>query len=322
MGGGLTTLRSSPGVVATPPKKGSDDARALKVALAVYLAIFVGKFITYLVTGVMAMLAEALHTLSDIVIAGFLLTAIFYGRKRSDADHMFGHGRAQNVAGLIAATLFIAFTAYQLYVEAIPRLFSSAETSYQNLGLAVGVLVASILILAWPLVGLVRQKTRGAAAKAQLLGFVNDVVGLLAALVATLFIITGQPVADPLASIVVATIITYNGIGLLRDNASFLLGRAPGPEDLAKLEAAARSVPGVLGVHDLRAEYVGPNQLHAGMHLEVQPGLPVEQANRIADAVRRRVHDATDASYCVIQVEAAKPAAPKATDTSAIAVRT
>lgn len=56
--------------------------------------------------------------------------------------------------------------------------------------------------------------------------------------------------------------------------------------------------------------------------MEVQPGLPVEQANRIAEVVRRRVHDATEASYCVIQVEAAKPAAPKATDTSGIAVRT
>lgn len=220
------------------------DARSLKSALAIYVLIFAGKLVAYLITGVMAMLAEALHTLSDVFIAGFLLAAIVYGRKRSDQDHMFGHSRAQNVAGLIAATLFIGFTAYQLYVEAIPRLFSSEEATYGSLGLAVGVLVASIVIVAWPLIGLVRQKARGAAAKAQLLNFVNDVVGLVAALVATLFIMNDQRLADPIASIVVATIIAYTGVSLLRDNASFLMGRAPGPEYLMKLEEVVRSVPG------------------------------------------------------------------------------
>lgn len=306
------TLSTSPEVVtATRPNERSDDARALKLALAVYVVIFAGKLIAYLLTGVMAMLAEALHSLSDIFIAGFLPAAIVYARRRSDREHMFGHGRAQNVAGLIAATLFIAFTAYQLYVEAIPRLFSAGEPEYQNLGLAVGVLVASILVVAWPLVGLVRQKARGAAAKAQLLIFVNDVVGLVAALVATLLIIAGYPLVDPVASVVVATIITYNGIGLLRDNASFLMGRAPDPRALAKLEAAARSVPGVVGVHEIRAEYVGPAEVHAGMHVEVRPGLPVEEANLIADEVRRRIHEDAGTSYCVIQVEASTSTAPK-----------
>jgi cation diffusion facilitator family transporter len=235
---------------------------------------------------------------------------------------MFGHGRAQNVAGLIAATLFIAFTAYQLYVEAIPRLFSSEEATYENLGLAVGVLAASILVVSWPLVGLVRQKARGAAAKAQLLNFVNDVVGLVAALVATLLIMAGYPLADPVASVVVATIIAYNGIGLLRDNASFLMGRAPGPEVLAKIEDAARSVPGVVGVHDVRAEYVGPDEVHAGVHVEVRPSMPVGQTKRIRDEVRRRIHEGSEAGYCFIQVEAAESTLSKATEIDRIAVTT
>jgi hypothetical protein len=105
---------------------------------------------------------------------------------------MFGHGRAQNVAGVIAATLFIGFTAYQLYVEAFSRLVSPEEASYQDLGPAVGVLVGSILIVAWPLVGVMHQRTRGPAVTAQLVNLVTDELGLVAALVATLFII-GAP---------------------------------------------------------------------------------------------------------------------------------
>lgn len=299
------------------------DARSLKIALAIYILIFAGKFVAYLATGVMAMLAEALHTLSDIFIAGFLLAAVVYGRRRSDEDHAFGHARAQNVAAVVAATLFIGFTAYQLYVEAIPRLFSTEDATYGNLGLAIGVLVASIAIVAWPLVRLVRQRSRGAAARAQLREFVNDIAGLAAALVATVFIIGGYALADPIASIVVATIITYNGIGLLRDNASFLMGRAPGPEYLAKVEAAARSVGGVLGVHEIRAEFVGPEQVHAGLHIEVDPDLSVEEANRIVEDVHRRIHEQPHVGYCVIHVDAADSASlDQTTPTGGVAVNT
>jgi cation diffusion facilitator family transporter len=290
------------------------DERSLRMALAVYVLVFTGKFAVYLVTGVMAVLAEALHTLSDVFIAGLLLAAIIHGRKQSDEDHMFGHGRAQNVAGVIAATLFIGFTAYQLYVEAFSRLVSPEEATYQDLGPAVGVLVGSILIVAWPLVGVVHQRTRGPAVTAQLVNLVTDELGLVAALVATLFIIGGHPVADPIASIVVATIIAYNGIGLLRNNASFLLGRAPGREYLAELEEAALSVPGVVGVRDIRAEYVGPNEVLSGMHVQVPPDLVLVEAIRIADEVRQRVGKISDAGYCMVQVDAALPASAKGGD--------
>lgn len=287
-----------------------DDARSLKIALITYAFIFAIKLGVYVVTGVMALLAEALHTLSDLLVSGFLLFAIVYSRRRPDDDHMFGHGRAQNVAGLIAATLFVSFTSYKLYEEAVPRLFRAGEAAYDNLGLAMGVLVVSMLIAAAPIVSLLRQRTRGAAAKAQLTELFNDELGLTAALAGTVLLAAGHPVADPIASIAVATLIAWNAIGLLRENASFLMGRSPGAAFLGALETTARSVPGVVGVHDLRAEYVGPDTVNAGLHLEVDAGLSVREANRIADEVRRRVHEGTDAAYCIIQVDAA-PAASK-----------
>jgi ferrous-iron efflux pump FieF len=72
-------------------------------------------------------------------------------------------------------------------------------------------------------------------------------------------------VDDLIASIVVATIIAFNGIGLLRNNASFLLGRAPGREYLAELGEAGLSVPGVVGVRDI--------EVLSGMHVQVLPDL-------------------------------------------------
>jgi cation diffusion facilitator family transporter len=281
------------------------DVHALKIAVGIYVLIFAMKLAVYFMTGVMAIFAEALHTLSDIFVSSFLLAATIWSRREADEVHMFGYGRAQNVAALVAATLFISFTSFELYREAIPRLFKPEETAYQNLPLAIGVIVISMLIAAIPLINMYRQKKHGAAARAQLTELFNDEFGLFAALAGTLFIMWGQPIADPIASIVVATIIAYNAIGLFRENLSFLLGRSPGPELLKTVEDLAHSVEGVLGVHELRAEYIGPDTIHVGMHIDVLRGTPIEEADRIAEEVRVSVHKSIKGGYCVIHMDAA-----------------
>jgi ferrous-iron efflux pump FieF len=289
----------------------SDDIKGLQLALGVYVLIFAMKLVAYFLSGILALLAEALHTLSDIFVSGFLLLAARYSRKKADETHMFGYGRAQNVAALVAATLFISFTSFELYREAIPHLFKTETPAYRNLSLAIGVLILSMFIAALPLIKLLLQKRRGAASKAQLMELINDELGLLAALVGTLFVLWGKPLADPLAAIIVATIIAYNAVGLFRENASFLLGRSPGQESLAGIERVVRSVPGVLDVHGLRAEAIGPGIVHAGMHIVVRRGLPIEEAERIAEAVEQQVHRETQSGYCVIHVDAAQ-ASPEA----------
>src|SRR5512142_2943353 len=282
----------------------SEDIRGLQLTLGVYVLIFAMKLVVYLASGVLALMAEAFHTLSDVFVAGFLLVAMVYSRKKADETHMFGYGRAQNAAALVAATLFISFTSFELYKEAIPRLFQSEPATYQNLPWVIGVLIASMFIAALPLVKLLTQKTRGPAAKAQFTELINDELGLFAALLGTLFIMWGQPLADPVASIVVATIIAYNGIRLFVENFTFLIGRSPGKAFLSEMERQARSVPGVLGVHDLRAEYIGPHTVHAGLHVEVARGLPIEEADRIAEQVHEEIHRHQEPGFCVIKVDA------------------
>lgn len=284
----------------------SRELRSLKLAVGVYILVFALKLTAYVAPGIMAVLAEAMHTLSDIFVSSFLMVATIWSRKEADETHMFGYGRAQNVAALVAATLFISFTSLRLYEEAIPRILQPEKAIYQNIPLALGVLVASMFIAAAPLVSLSRQKQRGAAAKAQFMELINDELGLAAALIGTMFILGGVPVADPIASIIVATIIAVNAIGLFRENLSFLLGRSPGSEFLAKIENLTRSVEGVLGVHELRAEYVGPDALHVGMHIEVLRGTPIEDADRIAGEVRDRIHEVIEGRYCVIHVDVAE----------------
>jgi cation diffusion facilitator family transporter len=283
------------------------DIRAIRLAVILYVVVFALKLSAYAASGVLVILAEALHTLSDIFISGFLLVATMWSRKKADAAHMFGHGRAQNVAALVASTLFISVTSLRLVEEAVPRLLRPEEAVHQNLPLVLGVIVLSMAIAAAPLVRLWRQRSGGAVAKAQLMELINDQLGLVAALVGTLFIFWGRPIADPIASLVVAGVIALNAIGLIRENSSFLLGRSPGPAFLAEVESLARSVDGVLGVHELRAEQVGPDAVHVSMHIAVRRGTPIEEADRVAQAVGKRVHQRVTPGYCLIHVDPEKP---------------
>lgn len=280
------------------------DRKALQATVGVYVAIFVMKLGAYFVTGVMVLLAEALHTLSDLFVSGFLLVAVHVAGRPADREHAFGHGRAENVAALVAATLFISFTSYQLYVEAVPALFNADEAEYSNLWLALTVLLISAAAAAVPLVFLLRRRSRGAAARAQTQELINDQLGLAAALVGTVLLAAGFPIADPIAAIVVATVIAYEAVKVFRTNSSLLLGRSPDPEYLDQLRDAAGSVPGVTDVASVRAEFVGPEQVHAGLLVQVAPETTVAAGQRIAAEIRRRVHgDIDQSTHCVVELE-------------------
>ncbi|HSB65253.1 MAG TPA: cation diffusion facilitator family transporter [Anaerolineales bacterium] len=279
------------------------EIRSLYMTVGLYFVIVVIKLVAYFSTHVLALLAESFHTLSDLFISGFLLVALLWSRRGADQDHMFGHGRAQNVAALLAATLFLSFTSYKLYEEAIPKLFHPASTTHENLPIAIGVLVASMLIAGAPLISLIRQKALGAAAKAQMIELINDELGVLSALIGTLFIAAGHPLADPIATIIVATIIAINAIGVFRENLGLVLGKSPGKDYIEKVRQIASSTEGVLGVVGPWAEYIGPDSIHVDVQIKVASGISIDAANTIARKVRQRIQDEINCLYCSVHPE-------------------
>jgi len=167
------------------------------------------------------------------------------------------------------------------------------------------VILVGMFVVAIPTVDILRVKARGASVKAQLIALLKDEVSYVAALIALVLVAQGYHLADSLASIFVAAVIAISGFYLLKDNFHYLVGRAPSNDFMEKVESTAKSVKGVLGVHDLKAEYVGPNLVHAGFHIEVTKGMPIEEADRIADEVKERVSRETGCQHCVIHVDPA-----------------
>jgi len=283
------------------------ETRGIKIALVGYLTLVVLQLATYFLTNILVLLAQALEMLSDVLISTFLLLSAFWSRKPADELHMLGHGRAQNVAALVSATILISFMSLETFREAIPKFFQAPEAGeLQNISLALMVILVGMLVVAIPIIDILRVKARGASVKAQLIALLKDEASYVAALIAVVLVAQGYQGADPLASMFVAAVIAFSGLYLFKDNVHYLVGRAPSREFMEKVELTVKSVKGVLGVHDLKAEYVGPNVVHAGFHIEVAKGTPIEEADRIAEEVQERVSRETGCQYCVIHVDPSK----------------
>jgi len=283
----------------------ASETRGIKIALIGYLILVILQLATYYFTNILVLFAQALEMLSDVLVSTFLLLSIFWSRKPADEFHMFGHGRAQNVAALVSAAILIFFMSLEAFREAIPKLFQAEASEFQNPNLALIVILVGMFVVAIPTIDILRVKARGASAKAQLVALLKDEVSYVAALIAVVLVTQGYYLADPLASLFVAAVIALGGLYLFKDNVHYLVGRAPSSEFMEKVELTAKSVKGVLGVHDLKAEYVGPNLVHTGFHIEVAKGTPIEEADRITEEVKERVSRETGCQHCVIHVDPA-----------------
>ncbi len=277
----------------------STGTRAMWVALAGYAVLFAGKLTAYFITHLGVMFAEAMHSMADMLIATFLLVAAYLSARPADEEYRFGYGRAQNIAALVAATIFISFTSFETLRESVPKLFHPAHDSASGFGLAIGVILASTVISSLPIITILRQKERGAAVKAQLIEGVNDEIALVAALIGIALVSKGFGLADPIASIIVALIIAFNAVILWRENATLLMGASPDRAFYDKVSEIVFSVPGAIRTHDVIAEQVG-EQIHLGLHVEVKRGITIEQADDIADAVHDKLCDAFDDIYVVV----------------------
>jgi len=279
--------------------------RGIKIALIGYLILVVLQLAVYFLTNILVVLAQALEMLSDVLISTFLLLSTFWSRKPADEFHMFGHGRAQNVAALVSATILISFMSLETFREAVPKFFQLGAVEFHSTNLALIVILVGMFVIAVPTIDILRVKMRGASVKAQLIALLKDEVSYVAALIAVVLVAQGYYLADSLASMFVATVIALSGLYLFKDNVHYLLGRAPSKQFMEKVESTAKSVKGVLGVHDLKAEYIGPNIVHAGLHIEVLKGTPIEEADRIAEDVKEKVSRETCCQHCVIHVDPA-----------------
>jgi cobalt-zinc-cadmium efflux system protein len=227
---------------------GSASARALVVALGLTAAYTVVEVIGGFLTDSLALLADAVHMLSDNVALALALLALWLARRPSTPERTYGYKRAEVLAALANGVALVALAIWIFYA-AIQRLSDPPEV----LGgwmLAIAIAGIGVNVAA----GVVLHGARGSNlnVEAAFRHVLADLAGSIGVAVAAVTIVlTGWLEADPLISIVIGVLVLASSWSILRDSTSILLEAAPRGLDTRSLGEALAAHPGVVEVHDL-----------------------------------------------------------------------
>ncbi len=247
----------------------SRDARALRTALAI-TAVFLGvEIVGGLVSGSVALLADAGHMATDVAALALALFALSVGERVPTASKTYGYRRTEILAAL-ANGVVLAGVSVVVAVDAIGRL---AEPPAVRSGLMLGVAVVGLLANLASAVVLHRGHSHSLNVRGAFLHVVGDALGSLGAIVAAvLLMVFGWQLADPIAALLITVLILVSAWRLVSESLDILMEAAPGHVDMAALGREMRAVPGVVDVHDLHVWTLTSGYHAISAHVDVDDG--------------------------------------------------
>jgi len=229
--------------------------------------------------GSVALLADAAHSVGDLVASGVVLV---WGRSvYSDPDdtHPHGHQRVEPLAALFVGTVIVLLGLDLLY-ESARGLFEGPTVTFSPL--LVGALLfsmADMYLLYW-YTNRVNASVDSSALDALAVDSLNDIYTSLAALAGVAGVFLGYPLLDAAAGGVVSLLVIYQGVDIGRENVSYLVGAAPSEAERSRVLDVLCEHPAVEGVHDAAVFYDGTD-LEVEAHVEVDGELTLVEAHDI-----------------------------------------
>lgn len=278
----------------------ADDARCLTaeriaagtrstwVSVLVNIVLTITQVTVGLLSKSQALVADGIHSLSDLVADFVVLFAGHHARKEADKEHPYGHQRFETAASLVLGALLVAVGLGMLW-SAVRKLESPgtvAQVHASALWVAVGALVSKELLFRYMLAVAKRVKSsmlvanawhaRSDAASSLVVGL--GIVGNLA----------GYPILDPIAALIVGCMVAKMGWRFGWDALHDLMDRSADAQEVAAIRQTLVETPGVRSVHDVRTRKMG-DMVVVDVHIEVEASLSVEAGHAIAVQARRRV---------------------------------
>jgi ferrous-iron efflux pump FieF len=272
--------------------------RATAASAATALLLAGAKATGWAITGSVALLASLVDSALDAGASLLTAFAVRYSLKPPDAEHRFGHGKSEALAGLGQAVLIGASAAF-LIVHAARRFLAPERLTAIPVGIAVmlvSVAATSALVLYQRRVV---RATGSNAIRGDALHYASDLATNVAALAALWLASRGMTQLDPIFAVAIALSTLYGAGRIGIDTMRVLMDRELPPEVQERIRGIALAHSEVKGVHDLRTRQSGSTML-IQFHLEMDGDLPLRDAHRISEEVERSILDAFPGSDVVI----------------------
>jgi ferrous-iron efflux pump FieF len=278
--------------------------RAAIASVSVSLFLVAIKAFAYFASHSVAMLASLGDSALDLFTSSLNLFAIRQALTPADAEHRFGHGKAEPLAGL-AQGAFISASALFLVIQSVNRILAPEPIVHSIEALIVMFIAITCTIGLVLYQRKVIAETGSLAVEADHSHYLSDLstnIGVVLALVLSSSL--GWTLADPLIAIAVAGIMLYTAFGVGRQSFNQLMDRELPNEERARICRIAQSHEAVMNVHDLKTRTAG---LHTfiQLHLTLDPTMSLADAHAISDAVERALLQAYPGSDVIIHQDPA-----------------
>ena len=263
------------------------------VGIGLNILLFFGKWLAGMISGSIAITADAFNNLSDagssiITLIGFRLSG-----QEPDPEHPFGHGRMEYISGLLVS-IAILVMGFELIWSSIGKLRSPEPIESSTL--VFGILIASILVKLYMFFynHSLSKKIESAAMKATSVDSLSDTVATTLVLIATLISKYTGLLLDGWFGILVGLFILYTGGSTLKETIDLLLGQPPKQEFIDEVKEIVLGHSMVHGVHDLIVHDYGPGRVMISLHAEVDVNGDIqdihEQIDHIEHELQEKLH--------------------------------
>ncbi len=242
------------------------------------------KIVGGVLTGSQALVADGIHSLSDLATDILVIVAARQGSQAADREHPYGHGRIQTAASMLLA-LSLAFIAAGLAWDAVERLRHPGTLLHPGLS-AMAIAILSILLkeVLCHYTMRVAQRLESGLLRANAWHHRSDALSSLIVVAGIAGVMGGFDWADAIATIVVTVMIAQVAYSIGRVALAELIDTAADPGLVDQIHRYIQTVPGVLDAHELRTRRMGSDVL-ADVHLRVDPHISVSEGHRIGDEV-------------------------------------
>lgn len=276
--------------------------RSTWVSVVVNTALTFLQVIAGIVSGSQGLIADGIHSLSDLIADFVVLIAVHHSKKPADDNHHYGHQRYENAASLVLGGILIAVGIGMIWSavhklqtpEVIPKVHILA------LWVALGALISKEILFRYMLA--VAEKVRSSMLVANAWHARSDAASSLVVAVGIGGNLMGFPLLDPIAALIVGFMVTRMGWSFSWDALHDLTDRAATEELIIEITKDILATPGVLGLHQLKTRKTG-DMILADVHLEINKNLTVEQGHDIARQAKLNIMTKHPVLYLMTHVD-------------------
>ena len=274
---------------------------ALIITLAGNILLAVAKGLASYFTGSIALYADAANSISDVIYSLAMVVGLWMAIQPPDISHPQGHSRFEPLVGLLVAVM-MTLAGYEALRSSIERFLAGGEVV--EMGLPTIILLSSAALKAGMFFIITRlaKQVQSPSLKITAKDNLSDVLTSLAAFIGILGSNWINPLLDPIAGVLVALWIFRAAFDAGKENLAYLTGAGADEELRVKIIDTAKNVPGVLRVHHMMSDYVGP-KLVVDMHINLPGDQPLDEVHEITDRVIEALEALPEIDRAYVHVE-------------------